>query len=297
LFAMQLLDQDGHQAVAAHVRDCAFCRQELARMQGDLAACAYGIEMQSPPAAVRDRVMRQAAREKKALPPVQTEWQERTERAEPHLPLEEPTLEFRTRGHRHTPLAGAEKKPAPPDSTQRRSGHRFRSLSLWLGWAVAAGFAVIGMKLYQERESYQVRLHTEASEMDRLRHDSAGSRRLLDTITDADAQQVALSGTSPGSEEAAPEGRIFYAADKGALIFLANKLPLLQSNKTYELWLIPADGSDPVPAGVFHPDANGHGTVILPSLPKAIKAQAFGVTVEEENGSRSPTMPILMAGN
>jgi hypothetical protein len=170
-------------------------------------------------------------------------------------------------------------------------------LSLWLGWAIAAGFAVISMKLYQERQGYQARLHTQASEIERLGDDTAGSRRLLDTMTDPDAQQVALSGTSPGLEEAAPEGRVIYAADKSALIFLANKLPLLQPDKTYELWLIPANGSDPVPAGVFHPDANGRGSVILPSLPKAIKAKAFGVTVEEENGSQSPTMPIFMAGN
>jgi anti-sigma-K factor RskA len=35
----------------------------------------------------------------------------------------------------------------------------------------------------------------------------------------------------------------------------------------------------------------------MPPLPKGIEAKMFGVTVEDEGGSQTPTMPIIMAGN
>ena len=70
----------------------------------------------------------------------------------------------------------------------------------------------------------------------------------------------------------------------------------LESAKVYELWLIPADGHAPIPAGTFKPDAQGYASVILPQLPKGVVAGQFGVTVEQEGGSSTPTLPILLAG-
>jgi anti-sigma-K factor RskA len=66
--------------------------------------------------------------------------------------------------------------------------------------------------------------------------------------------------------------------------------------KTYELWIIPQDGTAPIPAGTFHPDDQGNASVVLPDLPKGIAAKAFGVTIEPEGGSQTPTLPIIMAG-
>jgi anti-sigma-K factor RskA len=94
-----------------------------------------------------------------------------------------------------------------------------------------------------------------------------------------------------------PQGRVTYVADKGALILLASNLEPLAAYKTYELWLIPADGRDPIPAGTFHPDTRGNASVILPPLPKGIEAKAFGVTIEDDGGSQTPTMPIVLAGS
>ena len=84
---------------------------------------------------------------------------------------------------------------------------------------------------------------------------------------------------------------------KGTLIFLASNLEPLQQTKTYELWLIPAGvGQNPIPGGTFRPDAHGNASVIMPPMPKGVEAKAFGVTVEDEGGSATPTMPIVLAG-
>jgi anti-sigma-K factor RskA len=34
----------------------------------------------------------------------------------------------------------------------------------------------------------------------------------------------------------------------------------------------------------------------MPELPKGVAAKGFGVTVEDEGGSKTPTAPIVLAG-
>jgi anti-sigma-K factor RskA len=92
-----------------------------------------------------------------------------------------------------------------------------------------------------------------------------------------------------------PQGKAIYVRDRSSLIFLASNFQGLPAQKAYELWLIPTNGA-PIPAGVFKPDAHGSATVINPPLPVGVEAKAFAITVEPENGSSVPTMPILMIG-
>ncbi len=253
--------------------------------------------MHSPGGAVRERVLHQIAREKKA-PPVETvERTPRTKAVTPREDLDEPKLEFRTRNGSHATVARRGRDAEAEVRTHRRSdGHLLKDIFLWLGWAVAAGLAVVGTRMYHERESYKARLAVQTGEVEQMRDDVAGSRRLLETITDTSSQQVLLSGAAEETGKPSPEGRVIYLASKGALILLANNLAALEPEKVYELWLIPADGRDPIPAGTFHPDEKGNGSVVLPPLPRAVQAKAFGVTVEEGNGTQSPTMPIVLAG-
>ena len=70
----------------------------------------------------------------------------------------------------------------------------------------------------------------------------------------------------------------------------------LEPAKVYELWIIPAGGSAPIAAGTFHPDAGGNASILMPKLPQGVTAKAFGITVENEGGATTPTMPIIMAG-
>jgi anti-sigma-K factor RskA len=118
---------------------------------------------------------------------------------------------------------------------------------------------------------------------------------VLETMTDSSAMRVTL--TTKGQTTPLPTGRATYVANKGTLIFLASNLEPLQPAKTYELWLIPAaEGQNPIPAGTFHPDGRGNASVIMPPLPKGVEAKAFGVTVEDEGGASTPTMPIILVG-
>jgi len=313
LFAMQLLHRNEYAVMAAHIADCTYCRQELAQLQGDLAAYAHTVDMHSPPALVRERLLNQIAREKRFTPIERLE----PERVEPaHRPIERPErierieaaaapapppLGYSTRRQNYSTGLGSGRYLDTDDRHDEQqpsvSGRIFTRVFPWIGWAAAAGLAVAAGDLYHEREEQRVRLAAQAGTIDHLSVDAAGAKQLLDTITDASAKQVTLSTTSGTSVPAVPQGRVTYVASKGALIFLASNLEPLEPYKTYELWLIPADERDSIPAGTFRPDARGNASVILPPLPKGIEAKAFGVTIEDDGGSQIPTMPIVLAGN
>jgi anti-sigma-K factor RskA len=93
-----------------------------------------------------------------------------------------------------------------------------------------------------------------------------------------------------------PQGKAFYLRKRSSLIFMASNMPALPPQKAYELWLIPMSGN-PIPAGMFKPDAHGSATVVNPPLPTGAEAKAFAITVENETGSAVPTSPIMMMGS
>jgi hypothetical protein len=149
------------------------------------------------------------------------------------------------------------------------------------------------LNFYYEGEQMRSTMLADKIQIDALSAQAARGQELVDTLTDKNAMRVTLTQST---ERPRPLGRATYLADKGSLVFLASNLEPLAPYKTYELWLIPADGRDPIPAGTFHPDTQGNASVLMPNLPKGIAAKAFGVTIEDEGGSQQPTMPIILAG-
>ena len=93
-----------------------------------------------------------------------------------------------------------------------------------------------------------------------------------------------------------PTGRATYVASRGTLVFQGNNLAPLAANKVYELWLLPADGGAPIAAGTFSPDSRGNANLVTPKLAGAVAAKAFAITVENEGGATTPTLPILLLG-
>ncbi|HYL93302.1 MAG TPA: anti-sigma factor, partial [Alphaproteobacteria bacterium] len=82
--------------------------------------------------------------------------------------------------------------------------------------------------------------------------------------------------------------------EKAHVLLIASNLGPLPQKKVYQLWLLPADGSAPMPAGTFMPDANG-SALMDHVMSAGIDAKAFAITMEPEGGSLTPTMPIVLA--
>jgi len=171
-----------------------------------------------------------------------------------------------------------------------------RRLPWWgaLGWITAAALIGIVAGLWSQNSRLRenaVKL-TQLAEREKIAADK--SRRIEQTLNASDAVRVTVLPVNYKTPP--PEGRAIYSPQRGGLVFVASNLNPLPPQKAYELWLIPNQGA-PIPAGTFKPDAHGAATVINPPLPTGIEAKAFAITIEPEQGSTTPTMPIVMMGS
>jgi hypothetical protein len=275
LFALRSMPQEDFAAALQHLRQCASCRAETEEMQRDLVAYAMTADMQTPPARSRERLIRSIAKDKKPIPINRPQV----------APVEEPV--FAARESRDEADVFAQRPP-------RRYG---LGVLAWTGWAVAAGLAVVAGVQYQQRQGLANSLGATTARLQESSADAARAEQVMQTLTDAHAMRVALHLPATPGTPPKPEAHATYVQDRGALVMVANNLLPLGENKTYELWLLPsAEGQQPIPAGLFKPDAAGNASVVLPDLPKGVAAKGFGVTIEAEGGAKAPTPPIVLVG-
>ena len=289
LFALQFLTPDQNQQVREHLEGCSLCRNELAQIQGDLAVVASTAEMHSPPALARERLLQQVAREPKQKPAVNLRPAETAGYTAPNYASSNVNEAPRSRSA-STPSSGAITSIDEAAPTRRNPVLRVLP---WAGWAVAAGLAVMVAQSAYQRDSLRDEVQSVNHQIALVTAQSNEARRLMETINDPSAQRVTLTLSK---QAPVPQGKATYVPAKGALVFVANNMEPLEPAKVYELWIIPAGGSAPIAAGTFHPDAGGNASILMPKLPQGVTAKAFGITVENEGGATTPTMPIIMAG-
>ena len=159
-------------------------------------------------------------------------------------------------------------------------------------WFAAAAFALAAVFFFQQSDRLAQRVAELQRESAQQQVQLERAREVVATLTSTDALRVTLVAAQAPPQ---PQGKAIYVRDRSSLIFLASNMPVLPPQKIYELWLIPTAGA-PIPAGVFKPDAHGSATVIEPPLPAGVEAKAFAITIEPEQGSATPTMPIVMMG-
>ena len=285
LSAMQLVPADEGEVINRHVAQCTACREELGRVYGDLAALALTAGPATPNAAARDRLLAQVARETRivARPTTKTAAQPAPKPRPVPIPdpAPRPLADFgRGKGSTLVPEPLEVAPPRPP-------------VPSWMGWAVAAVFLVAIAFLYNSRQTLKEGFTTQSGEMQRLNARAAGSHQLMDALTDPQALRATLTPRTPLR---GPIGGVIYDPKKGSLVFLASNLDPIQTYKTYELWVIPADGSAPIAAGTFHPDEHGNASVIMPNMQTGVDAKSFRVTIEDAGGSDKPSLPIILSG-
>ncbi len=275
LFALQLLPDADMKSAAVHLKECAVCRTQLGEIQGDLVTYALTAESQTPPSQARERLLRQVAAEKKVIP---------VDPVEQHI---EPVLYPRN------------SRMYQMDAPEEREPRRVAPVLAWVGWGVAACLAVVAGMQVDQRKLVEQDMAVVTAQLSQSVAQSEQSKAVMQTLQNASAMQVALhvplnAGAVPKLD---PEAHATYVPETGALLFVADHLDPLQAQKTYELWLLPAEaGQAPIPAGLFKPDEKGNASVVMPALPKGVTAKGFGVTVENEGGSKTPTAPIVLAG-
>ena len=256
LYAMQALDASEQAAAKAHLDSCEACRAELAGIMGDLALVAMTAQQHPLPEGARQRFLDRLGADRIGVAPAADK--------------------------KVVSIADVSaQKPQP------------RRATAWIPWSAAAALLLVAAGLGEKLHLANVVLEQQAARIALEAGVNQRAREVLDVLTAPAAQHILLTAGSP---RPAPSARAVYIASRGALILQASNLAQIDSGKTYELWVIPADGKAPIPAGLFRPDAAGSASVVLPQIPAGIEAKAFGITIEPASGSSAPTLPIVLAG-
>jgi anti-sigma-K factor RskA len=169
---------------------------------------------------------------------------------------------------------------------------RFPGLT-WLGWALAVVFLAVAAGLAHKVATVRAELNNAQGGAAQARVQLDHANQIVAVLSSPESAHVVLTETRQATH---PVGQVSWLQSKGALVFVAGGLRPLPADKAYELWLIPAQGKAPIPAGLFRPDASHGATVVLPPLPAETQAKSFEVTVEPGHGSETPSLPIVMQG-
>ena len=163
----------------------------------------------------------------------------------------------------------------------------------WLGWLLALLFLLAAAVLAHKLASARSELKTALGSAAQVRVQLDQADRIVAVLSSPQTQHMVLTESRQVPH---PVGQVSWLESKGALVFVAGGLKPLPADKAYELWLIPAGGKAPIPAGLFRPDEDHGATVVLPPMPAETAAKSFEVTVEPGHGSETPSLPIVMQG-
>lgn len=252
--------------VRQHLQRCAECSVEVAQLSADFSLVAMSVPQVPPPADAKQRLMQAAG-------------------------ISSSADAAKSASIRDFP------KPVRAASGVRGNAavrpRRTNPGLIWGGWVAALVLLFYAVHVRDLKQNMEHRLALETAQLNQTNAAAERSREVVEVLTSPESQRVTLVSAHARPE---PSGDAVYLKGRGALVFAASHLAPLPPNKTYELWVIPANGAAPLPAGTFQPDAQGMASVLLPHLPKGVEAKAFGVTMENAGGSTTPTLPILLAG-
>ena len=150
-----------------------------------------------------------------------------------------------------------------------------------LNWGLALAFAaslILGFVAWNSERTQRL---TAGVELARLRE--------IQQILQAPATKQVTFGPQP----AAPHGSIFVH-EKLGMILIAEGLPAPPEGWTYESWVLPKDGSSPIPIEPFRaPD--GRGISLLRSKLPVDQLKAIAVSLEPANAPVTKPTKVIFA--
>ncbi|MGQ2984145.1 anti-sigma factor [Flavobacterium sp.] len=166
----------------------------------------------------------------------------------------------------------------------------------WIGWA-AAILLMFGLA-YQYYEYNEVTKEVQAVTKERgkfeqmvaaLETKNSENEKALAVIRDKFSTVVPLEG-----QAAAPEAyaKVYVNPNKKEIYVDIAGLPEAPAGKVYQVWALKLDPLTPTSIGVLDTTAKTNGILQVDNFDQA---EAFGITLEPEGGSATPTLEQLYA--
>lgn len=259
-YALGQLSPQERREVEHHVRECGDCTHELNELLLVMEGLARAPEAMVPPAALKQRVLAQLARE-------------------PQDPI------------------ATTVQPAPAKSLTEEGRRPGRSGG-WLAAAavllLAAGAALYLSNVRERRLTSELaRVAGEITDLQQQLDDNATQADMaLAILTAADMRRIELAGAGGTQASAA---RAYWSPTRGLLV-AADRLPVPPTGRVYQVWLI--GGGAPVSAGLLGSRTGGRGMLIAPP-PGGITDGPVTVAVTDEppGGLAAPTGAKHLVGS
>jgi len=278
--ALDALDASEREAVMAHVAGCAICQSELAALEHTTSELVYAaIPIAMSPAQrdrIRARLLARAAADRPSREPLAAATPLRVE-----------------------PSGAATRADAAPVRASARAPRVFGP-AVWMAMA-ASLVAILGvgafLKASRERDAARASLAamqaasgTQLATLDSMRASLRSREQMIANLIGPRVAVMTLTSTMP----TAPTARMFWDQQHDAWTFVAHRIPMPKSGRTYQMWLVTP--KEKISAGTFMPSPDGEVMMQATyALPKDSLA-AVAVTDEPMGGSPQPTTaPLLVA--
>lgn len=164
----------------------------------------------------------------------------------------------------------------------------------YVGWAAAVLFAAGIVWIYFENDKLKTEIEIVNEDRQTLeeqileaRDQMADSESLLNEIRDKNVTVVALGGQTVAPESYA---KAYWNKEAQKVYIDAQGLPEPPPGYTYQVWSLKLNPLTPTSVGLLDFASNDNR---LFELPNPNESEAFGITLEPEGGSETPTLEQL----
>jgi hypothetical protein len=168
-------------------------------------------------------------------------------------------------------------------------------LSSYLGWAASIIFAAGLIWMYLENDKLKSEIEITNQEKQTLeeqileaREEVAGTSTILNQLRDKNVTVVTLGGQTVSPTSFA---KAYWNTEDNKVYIDAQGLPEPPPGFTYQVWSLKLNPLTPTSVGLLDDFTSNDNRVF--ELPNANNTEAFGITLEPEGGSESPTLEQL----
>lgn len=258
-YALDAVSRAERWEIESHLRGCAACAQEAARLAEAAAVLGRDLPLAPLPSGLRERVLSAAQAKPETI-------------ADPVDPVAPAHL-----------VARAPRRLLSLPSRLRSLRWPRASLS-----AMAAAIAIVSLAW---AVSLQAQLNLQQAEAARLADRADRYQRLVAVLESDQLHLIELSGTT---DAPAAGGRMIVDPGSATGGLIVHDLPPLAPDRAYQVWFVSESGRES--GGLVRPDASGEGYFFVRVPSDLTGIQTIGLTEEPATGSPGPTGPRVLGG-